>query len=72
MPGIKAIISIVSKFNVTLDWLLLGRDNFPEDSFPLLKKLNQTERTMLNTYGEFLLFKRSLREGRGVQWGKES
>ena len=65
LPGTKAIISIVSKFNVTLDWLLLGRDNFPADPFPLLKKLNQTEKVMLNTYAEFLLFNRSYRERRG-------
>lgn len=58
LPGIKAIIAIVNKFNVTLDWLLLGKDNPPDDPFPLLKKLNQEEFEMLNTYIEFLLFKR--------------
>jgi transcriptional regulator with XRE-family HTH domain len=58
LPSIKAIISIVNKFNVTSDWLLLGKETLSPEPFPLLKKLNQKELEMLNIYTEFLLFKR--------------
>lgn len=58
LPSIKAIITIVNQFNVTSDWLLLGKEAPSPDPFPLLKKLNQKELEMLNTYIEFLLFKR--------------
>lgn len=58
LPSIKAIISIVNAFNVTSDWLLLGKETPSPDPFPLLKKLNQKELELLNTYIEFLIFKR--------------
>ncbi|MDD2401891.1 MAG: helix-turn-helix transcriptional regulator [Clostridia bacterium] len=57
LPSIKAIISIVNKFNVTPNWLLLGKETSSQDPFPLLKNLNQNELDTLNIFINFLLFK---------------
>ncbi|MGI6588894.1 MAG: helix-turn-helix domain-containing protein [Peptococcia bacterium] len=64
LPSTKAIIAIVNQFNISADWLLLGKDN--SSPFPLLKKMNSKEIALLNIYSEFLLFQRSFR-----QHGKE-
>lgn len=61
-PSIKAIIAIVKKFNVSSDWLLLGEDTPTLNPLPLVKELNQQEIEMLNTYLEFLLFKRQKKQ----------
>ena len=59
LPGLKAIIAIIDNFNVTADWLLWGKDNLSPDPFPLLPKLTPEERKMLDSYLEFLLFRRT-------------
>lgn len=60
LPGSKALINIAQKFDVSIDWLLLGKEHEEfSKSFSLFKDLTDSEKADLEKYAKFLIYNRS-------------
>lgn len=69
LPGAKALISIAQKFELSIDWLLLGHEAtenekpLPHELMKRLTDLTDSEIVSLEEYLDFLLFKRIKSDG---------